>query len=107
MPEISAEPVVTYVEGHWRGEWNDGYLVIVQTYDDTRHGVFRAEIEVRYQGVYLNTLTVDLLSAHGREQFSMAMASRNGAAPVTWDGRLGDFYHGLREAQACRQATID
>jgi hypothetical protein len=38
MSEISADPVVTYVEEHWRGEWADGYAVIVNTHDDSRPG---------------------------------------------------------------------
>jgi len=97
MSEVSAVPVVTQVQGHWHGAWEDGYTAIVNTYDAARPGICRAELEVLYQGGYLNTLTVDLLSSRSREEFSIAMGSRNGVAPVLWDSRLGHLYRALRE----------
>jgi DNA repair protein RadA/Sms len=101
MPEISPDPVVTLVEGHWHAAWEDGYTIMVHSYDAPRAGIYRAELEVRYREVYLNTLTVDLLSS---EEFSIAMGSRNGVAPVVWDSRLGNLYRGLRAQQASTPA---
>src|SRR5262245_60303383 len=100
MPEVSAHPIVTYVEDHWQGVWLDGYTVIVHSLDVSRPGICRAELEVLYQDAYLNTLTVDLLSSRAREEFSVAMGSRNGVAPIIWDGRLGNLYRALRQGQA-------
>src|SRR5215470_4921109 len=103
MPEVSSEPVVTDPDGRWRGDWSDGYAVILLD-AEVRTGIFRAQLEVQYQHGYVDTLTVDLLSSHAREAFSMSLAARNGMPPVLWDKRLGDFYHRLHEAQHKRHA---
>jgi AAA domain len=100
MSEISAGPVITAPDGHWRGDWPDGYAVIVKNYDASRPGIYRAELEVLYQETYLNTLTVDLLSSRAREEFSIAMGALNGITPVVWDSRLGNLYRNLQVTQA-------
>ena len=102
MPVISTEPVITAPDGRWRGDWSDGYAVILLD-SEVRTGIYRAQLEVEYQHAYVDTLTVDLLSSHAREAFAMALAARNGMPPVLWDKRLGDFYHNLHEAQRMRQ----
>jgi AAA domain len=100
MSEVTADPLVTQVDGHWQGQWDDGYTVLIHTEDTSRAGIYRAELEVLYQGTSLNAQTVDLLSARSREEFHVAMAARNGATPVVWDLRLGAFYRELRAQQA-------
>jgi hypothetical protein len=95
MSEVNTVPVVTCPDGRWRGDWPDGYAVIVKNYDASRPGIYRAELEVLHQENYLNTLTVDLLSSRAREEFSIAMGACNGITPVVWDSRLGNLYRNL------------
>jgi hypothetical protein len=99
MTHINSEPVITCPDGRWRGDWNDGYAVIVKDLDMPRVGVCRAEVEVQHHNVYVNTLAVDLLSSRSREEFTVAMGARNGVPPAVWDERLGQFYRNLRAAQ--------
>jgi hypothetical protein len=105
MSAMSAEPVVTCPERRWRGDWRDGYAVILLD-AEIRIGIYRAQLEVHYHDVYVDTLTVDLLSSPARAAFSIALAARNGATPILWDKRLGDFYHNLHEAQRLRTAPV-
>jgi hypothetical protein len=71
MSEISSEPIVTDPDGRWRGDWSDGYAAILLD-AEVRTGIFRAQLEVQYQHGYVDTLTVDLLSSHTREAFSIS-----------------------------------
>ena len=105
MSEVNVIPVVTCPDGRWRGDWNDGYAVILVD-AEIRSGIYRAQLEVHYHDAYVDTLTVDLLSSHARAAFSMTLAARNGATPILWDKRLGDFYHHLHEAQRLRSAPV-
>jgi archaellum biogenesis ATPase FlaH len=100
MTTAADEPKVTCPNGKWRGEWTNGYTVIMQEVDHTRTGIYRAVLEVEYQGKPVYAQTVDLLNGRDREQFQMGMAARNGVSPVAWDMLLTDFYRELRKAQA-------
>jgi hypothetical protein len=98
MSPVTTDLVVTHVGGFWQGRWTDGYRVTLV--EAEVHGVsFKALLRVEYQDAYVDQLAVDLASAPSRQLFSTALAARNGAAPVLWDLRLGDFYAKLQEAQ--------
>jgi hypothetical protein len=81
MPAVKPELVVTRKDGQWRGDWGDGYAVIVQECDTTRIGVYRTVLDVEYGQRHIATLSVDLLSAHSCAAFTMSMSSRNGVPP--------------------------
>src|SRR5262245_29886333 len=98
MPTITV-PVVTQVDGHWQGAWEDGYTLVLNTYDASRSGIYRVELDVLYQGSYLTTEGADLLNRRSREDFMVAMSARNGVAPIGWDDRLVGFYKELRQKQ--------
>jgi hypothetical protein len=91
-------PRMTYQEGHWRGEWEDGYTLIVKDLDATRTGFYRTVLDVEHHGAYVLTLSVDLLNTTSREQFAITIGARNGVAPVVWDDRLVHFYRNLQHA---------
>jgi hypothetical protein len=99
MSEVNAIPVVTCPEGRWRGDWSDGYAVLIKELDATRVGIYRTVLDVYYDECYVTTLSVDLFSPRSREEFAVTMAARNGAHPVLWDGRLGHLYHRVEEAR--------
>src|SRR5215510_8320852 len=100
MSEVSAAPVVTQVDGHWQGTWDDGYALRVNTYDASRPGVFRAELDVFYQDTYITALGVDFLHARSQEEVCVALGARNSVTPIVWDDRLGHFYRLLRQRVA-------
>ena len=104
MSEVNAIPVVTCPDGRWRGDWSDGYAVLIKELDATRVGIYRTVLDVYYDECYVTTLSVDLLSPRSREEFAVTMAARNGAHPVLWDGRLGHLYHRVEEARHAEHA---
>src|SRR5262249_40950254 len=100
MAALSDTPQVTAPDGRWRGDWADGYAVVLTQHDAARPVSYWVVLDVSSQGRYLTTLTVDLLSARSRQEFAVAMGALNGVAPVVWDTRLAYFYHELMQAQA-------
>jgi hypothetical protein len=108
MPDVETKPVVECINERWRGTWADtGYCVFMNEYDNSRKTIARAELEVYCAEVYLDTLTVDLLSPRGRVDFGEALGARNGIGPAVWDDYLRDFHRAFREQQALRQTTED
>jgi hypothetical protein len=99
------EPVVEYVNSHWQGAWTNGYRVVLKTADSSRPGIFRAELDVYYQGVLITTEGVDLLSATSRQTVGVNLASRNGTGIIAWADNLACFYTNLHEAMV--QAGTD
>jgi len=99
MSALKSAPVVTCPDGDWRGDWSDGYVLIVKNLDATRVGVYRAELEVQHNEAYVGTYAVDLVNSRSREEFAIALAARNGVAPVAWVERLDYFYRNLKQAQ--------
>jgi len=100
MSHSIPEPTLTLHDGLWRAAWSDDYVVVLKTLDTAHAGVCRAELEVQYQGRYLDSQTVDLLNARQREIFHLTMAARNGVSPVAWEDKLSKLYHNLQIALA-------
>ena len=99
-------PNVTCPDGLWRGDWSDGYRLIIKQLDAARIGACRAELEVHQGDVYVTTLTVDFLSPRSQDEFAIALSGRNGVAPVVWTDRLSHFYRELRRAQQSHPAAL-
>jgi hypothetical protein len=100
------EPLVTCPDGLWQGAWTDGYRILIKQLDATRIGTCRAELEVHHGKVYVTTLAVDLLNARSQEEFGVALAGRNGVAPVVWTDRLSHLYRNLQEAQTRTHVSV-
>jgi hypothetical protein len=93
-------PIVTLVDEQWCADWGDGYTGHVTAVDDIRIGAYRIELDLYYQGTYLRTHGVDLLSSRSREEFAVTVGAQNGVSPLAWDERLGRLYQNVRQAQA-------
>ena len=79
------------------GEWGDGYVVVLKNLDTSRTGIYRGELEVQYQGRYLDSHG-GLCSMPGSGKTFIAMAARNGFPQSSGKISSSKLYHQLQQA---------
>ena len=103
-PDPKYDPVVTCVNGHWQGDWADGYTICLIKLDESRVGSYPTEVETLYHGDPVAPFALDFLNRRSRDKFILAMGSKNGVSPIAWDKRLDAFYRLFQQAKAASPA---